>query len=560
MSTVVLLMVSPVVFLFQSAEGHKQRNHTVPQRLEVALLHLNRQRRFVIDLLKEGGVSVLTRCSREGFGEGRIARPSDRHDVGFCHGPALRWADMRLTVPRGMAQPPDDPFVVAGSGGVVLGEARTNHEGRRALLLVRGAEDTTELRLLAETMGITIVETVLQSGQIDPRTYLGKGRLEDIADERNSTLSGHPWQGVDLAIIHTNATPRQLVGVSQALGIEVWDRVRLLLALFTAHASSVEARTQVRIAQLQSDRTILRELAQQQTTGERAGYGGGGVTALQGVLTNLGRELTNLRRRQKKHANAQREHRRQRTRSGAMTVGFVGYTNAGKSSLFQHLSGKSVLVEDQLFSTLETTVGRMEKSPRILLADTIGFIDNIPNATLSAFKSTIAEAIDADLTLILLDTSDSLSEMERKLETTRREVLERREQEPNPLEELRPPHVILTKTDKVSPSQQQAASDLVVRHGFAAPVAISSMTGDGVEVLQHFIREQLFGQPITVEIHPPTSSSADASERIASELYDLGMVETDSRTEGGVFTLVVWMASASQAQFAARWNQRIDIK
>ena len=74
-----------------------------------------------------------------------------------------------------MAQPPD-PFVVAGSGGVVLGEARTNHEGRRALLLVRGVEDTTELRSLAETMGITIVETVVQSGKDDPRTYFGKGR------------------------------------------------------------------------------------------------------------------------------------------------------------------------------------------------------------------------------------------------------------------------------------------------------------------------------------------------------------------------------------------------
>ena len=303
-----------------------------------------------------------------------------------------------------MARRSEDPFVVAGSGGVVLGEARTNHQGRRALLLVRGVEDTTELRALAQTMGISIVETVLQTGHIDPRTYFGKGRLEDIADERGSTLPGHPWEGVDLAIVHTNATPRQLVGVSQALGVEVWDRVRLLLALFTAHASSVEARTQVRIAQLQSDRTILRELAQQQTTGERAGYGGGGITALQGVIANLNRELTNLRRRQKKHANAQREHRRQRVRSGAMTVGFVGYTNAGKSSLFQHLSGKSVLVEDQLFSTLETTVGRMEKSPRILLADTIGFIDNIPNATLTAFKATIAEAIDADLTLVLMET------------------------------------------------------------------------------------------------------------------------------------------------------------
>ena len=193
-----------------------------------------------------------------------------------------------------------------------------------------------------------------------------EGDFQDVAEELASVVKGHPWEGVDLVIVHTNATPRQLVGISDAVGAEIWDRVRLLLALFTSHASSVEARTQVRIAQLQSDRTVLRELANQQTTGERAGYGGGGVTALQSVLANINRELTNLRRRQKRHANAQREHRRQRARSGALTVGFVGYTNAGKSSLFKRLSGKEVLVEDQLFSTLETTVGRMEKSPRIL--------------------------------------------------------------------------------------------------------------------------------------------------------------------------------------------------
>ena len=459
-----------------------------------------------------------------------------------------------------MAQPPEDPFVVAGSGGVVLGEARTNHEGRRALLLVRGVEDTTELRSLAETMGITIVETVAQSGHADPRTYFGKGRLEDIADERNSTMAGHPWESVDLVIVHTNATPRQLVGVSQALGVEVWDRVRLLLALFTAHASSVEARTQVRIAQLQSDRTILRELANQQTTGERAGYGGGGITALQGVLANLNRELTNLRRRQKKHANAQREHRRQRSRSGAMTVGFVGYTNAGKSSLFQHLSGKTVLVEDQLFSTLETTVGRMEKSPRILLADTIGFIDNIPNATLSAFKSTIAEAIDADLTLILLDTSDPPSEIQRKLETTRREVLERQEIEPDLLEDQRPPHVVLTKIDKVSQEQHQAAVDLISRLGFDNPTAVSSITGEGMEALQRLIRERLFGRSVTVRVFPPSLAVPDASERIVSAIYEHGMVESDRRSEDGLMTLEVWMASSAQARLLARWKERIDIK
>ncbi|MCH1616999.1 MAG: 50S ribosome-binding GTPase [Candidatus Poseidonia sp.] len=459
-----------------------------------------------------------------------------------------------------MAQPPEDPFVVAGSGGVVLGEARTNHEGRRALLLVRGLEDTNELRALAITMGITIVETVVQSGHSDPRTYFGKGRLEDIADEQKSTMTGHPWEAVDLVIIHTNATPRQLVGVSQALGVEVWDRVRLLLALFTAHASSVEARTQVRIAQLQSDRTILRELANQQTTGERAGYGGGGITALQGVLANLNRELTNLRRRQKKQANAQREHRRQRRRSGAMTVGFVGYTNAGKSSLFQHLSGKKVLVEDQLFSTLETTVGRMEKSPRILLADTIGFIDNIPNATLSAFKSTIAEAIDADLTLLLLDTSDPLPELQRKLETTRREVLERQEIEPDLLEEQRSPLVVLTKIDKVTGPQYRAVVDRLDLLGFHDHVPVSSMTGEGMEALQHVIRERLFGHPVLVHIHPPTPTSPDASERIVSEVYAHGMVEEDVRSEVGLMTLKVWIATSKQAQLLDRWKGRIDIK
>ena len=209
-----------------------------------------------------------------------------------------------------MAQPPEDPFVVAGSGGVVLGEARTNHEGRHALLLVRGEEDTSEFEALVATMGILVVEKINQKGSSDPRSYFGKGRLQDVADERKSAIKEHPWGKVDLVLIHTNATPRQLVNISQTIGLELWDRVRLLLSLFTSHASSVEARTQVRIAQLQSDRTVLRELMHQQTTGERAGYGGGGVTALQNVLANVGRELANLRRRQIRQTNAQREHRR----------------------------------------------------------------------------------------------------------------------------------------------------------------------------------------------------------------------------------------------------------
>ena len=111
------------------------------------------------------------------------------------------------------------------------------------------------------------------------------------ADDLSTRTKNHPWAGVDLVLLHTNATPRQLVGVSDAVKVEVWDRVRLLLALFTSHAASIEARTQVRIARLQSDRTVLRELANQSTTGERAGYGGGGITALQASIANINREF-----------------------------------------------------------------------------------------------------------------------------------------------------------------------------------------------------------------------------------------------------------------------------
>ena len=467
---------------------------------------------------------------------------------------------MRLTFPSPMAQPPVDPFVVAGSGGVALGEARTNHQGRKAILLVRGEEDTSEMHDLAKTMGITVVETISQNGDQDPRTYFGKGRLLDIADEFQSLVGGHPWQGVDLVMIHTNATPRQLVGIGAEIGLEIWDRVRLLLALFTAHASSVEARTQVRIAQLQSDRTVLRELANQQTTGERAGYGGGGVTALQNVIANLNRELTNLRRRQRKHHSAQREHRRQRERSGAMTVGFVGYTNAGKSTLFQRLSGKNVLIEDQLFSTLETTVGRMEKSPRILLVDTIGFIDNIPNATLTAFKATIAEAIDADLTMILVDASDAIPEAQRKLETTRREVLDRQRNEDQPLVEAPPPQVVLTKIDVIDAVQRRAITAMVNDMGFTDPIAISSIEDHGIDALQRLIREHLFGAPCSVHILPPVGGNHTASERIAADVYEHGMVENDDRTESGEVRMLVWLAPAARAQLQARWKQRIDIK
>ena len=461
-----------------------------------------------------------------------------------------------------MAKQDSNFEVLAGAGGVALGEARTNHEGRKALLLVRGEDDTTEFRGLVSTMGIEIIEVLKQPGPIDPRGYFGKGRLQDLGDELKTRSQNHPWFGVDLVLIHTNTTPRQIVTVSDMVQIEVWDRVRLLLSLFTSHASSLEARTQVRIARLLSDRTVLRELANQTTSGERAGFGGGGVTALQAILANLNRELASLRKRQRKHANAQAERRKQRTRSGAMTVGIAGYTNAGKSSLFLKLSGKDVLVEDKLFSTLETTVGRMAASPRVLLADTIGFIDQIPNSTLDAFRATLAEALECDLLILLVDSSDEVLEIKRKLSTSRNEIFSRyltnEEDISNDILSEKAILVVLSKIEMIGHLELQDRIDLIQEFGFNAPIAISALEDIGLDELQEEILLRLFGPQIELTLHP--SVDQRAIEGYVSDVYDCGLVTSKVNNSDGSISIRVWIQSQSLSKLIANSNGRIEVK
>jgi len=440
----------------------------------------------------------------------------------------------------------DEPIqVLAGTGGVALGEARTNHQGRKAVLMHRDG-DPAELLALAETMGIDVIDIQYQKGKDDPRTYFGKGRLQDVADEISSAVEGHPWHGVDLVIVHSNASPRQLVNIHEAVQVEVWDRVRLLLSLFISHAGSVEARTQVRIAQLQADRSVLRELVNQQTTGERAGFGGAGQQGIRGVLDTVSRELAQLRRKQRKHALARKERRRQRARGGARTVGLAGYTNAGKSSLFLALSGKEVLVEDKLFSTLETTVGRMEMSPRILLADTIGFIDELPSDLLDAFHATLDESLKCDLLLLVVDCSDDISEFKRKLSTTRREVLDRGDESGINLK------VVLTKSDLGE--DIDSAIEVVTSMGMQEPLVISSHNGEGLDDLREAIMYSLYG-PKTTLVVSESAPGQRSSESYISQIYDLGIV-----TDKNGLEMTLWCGQAELQKMISKSEGRISIK
>ena len=446
--------------------------------------------------------------------------------------------------------------LLAGAGGLVTEESQTNHEGRRALLLVRNNEDCTEFIALAKTMGISIVERVEQRGRDDPKWFMGQGKLQDIAEELASRTAKHPWENVDLLLLHTNATPRQLVGVNDTVGLEVWDRVRLLLSLFTAHASSVEARTQVRIARLQSDRTVLREVVKQQTTGERAGFGGAGKTAAGSVLTNVNAELAALRKKQRKHNRSESERRRQRKKQ-AVTVGLAGYTNAGKSSLFRNLYGKEVLVEDCLFSTLESTIGRLEASPRVLLADTIGFIDGLPNATLDAFRATLAEAIECDLLLLLVDVGDPITEIDRKLQTSLRELSERvlESDHASIMERIQ---LVLTKADTTIQSSIDSAIEMVATHGFINPIVISSHAGTGIEELRTAMLHSLFGPQRTVVLHPGEHGEP-AIEALLSRLFDTVFVH-DHQRDRDMIEVQISASDETLAILQATYGERIELK
>ncbi len=448
-----------------------------------------------------------------------------------------------------------DVPLLAGSGGLLSDDITLSHADRRAVLLTRD-EDTAEFEALAATLGIEVVEVLHQSGSPDPRTHMGRGRLKIVGDEFVSERRDHPWADVDLVLVHATLLPRQLVNIHDMLTVEVWDRVRLLLELFTKHAASVEARTQVRIARLAADRLVLRELVRRATTGERLGYGAGGRHGWRGVLETVNREMSSLRRRQQRHTSARKERRRQRMRSGALTIGLAGYTNAGKSSLFAALSGKEVLVKDRLFSTLETTIWRMQASPRLLLVDTIGFIEQLPSDLLDAFSATLMESLECDLLLLLADASDSPVEISRRLETCQRELADRMDIDDTP-----PYQIVLTKVDLIGDDARVSAHKSVIDLGMSCPLFVSSVTGEGLDELRQSILTRLHGTPNRLRLHPPTKEGEIPLSALIAELYERGLpVDSPEQmnNEAEAIELECWIDAASLGRMRHAHPRQID--
>jgi GTPase len=276
---------------------------------------------------------------------------------------------------------------------------------------VTDAENSlTELAALAETAGSQVLEGVIQRrGRPDPATYIGRGKVDELGSVVESS-------GADTVICDGELSPSQLRNLEQRTKVKVIDRTALILDIFAQHAKSKEGKAQVELAQLEYLLPRLRgwgEALSRQTGGSGRGGGAGGGVGLRGpgetkLETDRRRirtRIARLRREIKGMRTVRRTMRASRARNSIPAIAIAGYTNAGKSSLLNRLTGAGVLVEDALFATLDPTTRRAETPDgRVYtLSDTVGFVRHLPHQIVEAFRSTLEEVADADLVVHVVD-------------------------------------------------------------------------------------------------------------------------------------------------------------
>lgn len=377
----------------------------------------------------------------------------------------------------------------------------------------RDTEDSLkELCKLAETAGARAVGSVIQSrDQVHPGTYVGKGKIDEIKDLL--------WELDATGIIcDDELSPVQMKNLQDELDVKVMDRTLVILDIFAARASSSEGKIQVELAQLKYRQTRLTGFG---TSLSRLGGGigtrGPGEKKLEVDRRLIKRRIAQLSRELKEVKRHREIVRGKRSRSRIPVAAIVGYTNAGKSTLLNRLTGADILAEDQLFATLDpTTRGfRLPGGQEILLTDTVGFIHKLPHHLIEAFKSTLEEAKYADLILHVVDASNP--QMDIQMHTVY-ETLYHLEVRDKP---------VITVFNK----QDQAAGEGTVRDFKAdCTVKISAKTGEGLGALTRQIEAVLRQKKVLLERLCPYCE-ADSLQLIRR----FGELEEEDYREDGVF-------------------------
>jgi GTP-binding protein HflX len=315
-------------------------------------------------------------------------------------------------------------------------------------ILISLDDNVIELNDLAESLDYSINNIFIQHREKpDPKYFIGRGKVKEIEEYIKENE-------IQLAIINSTLKPSQQYNLENILKINIYDRLRLILEIFADRAHNEEARLQVELAKLQYETPLLRDWIHKARYGEKPGFMAGGEYEVAQYYEISRKRIKKIKEKLIKIEKERDLRRKQRRSKGYYLVSIVGYTNAGKSTLFNLISGESVSVEDRLFTTLSTTTRKVPKVKKpIILTDTVGLIDNLPHWMIGSFHSTLEEMYLSDLVLLIVDVSEKISEINRKLRTSFDVLLPDIE----PLKVI----LILNKIDKLQIDQDNEIQEIV---------------------------------------------------------------------------------------------------
>jgi GTP-binding protein HflX len=280
---------------------------------------------------------------------------------------------------------------------------------RKAILITYPVEQArNEAISLAKTAGYSIIRIVTQKQITKSRFGIGRGKAEEVKELVQELKP-------DVIIFDEVLKPSQMYNLASVCKIEIIDRERLLLEIFEQRASTAESRIQIRLAQLRYELTRARDKVRLARAGEQPGFFGLGKYEADVYFLDIRRHISILKKKLEKEGTRRQLHRNQRAKAGLPTVSLAGYTSAGKTTLFNRLTGETKTTGQGLFTTLSTFTRAIDlQGDKVLLNDTVGFVSKLPAYMIEAFKSTLDELTYASLVLLVLDISEPVDEIARK--------------------------------------------------------------------------------------------------------------------------------------------------
>jgi len=398
-------------------------------------------------------------------------------------------------------------------------------------------EDLNEFKELAVSAGAEIVATVTSSRKTpESRYFVGTGKAQEIKE----LVSEHAAQ---LVLFNHALTPSQERNVEKLVECRVLDRTGLILDIFAQRARSFEGKLQVELAQLKHMMTrLIRGWTHLERQKGGIGLRGPGETQLETDRRLLGMRVKQINKRLEKVRKQREQGRQSRRKAEIPTVSLVGYTNAGKSTLFNRLADDHVYVQDQLFATLDPTLRKVEIASdiKLILADTVGFIRHLPHDLVNAFQSTLQETSEAQLLLHVIDASDenriqNIEEVESVLQQIGA----------NDIDLIQ----VMNKIDLCGAEPRADYHD----NGNVKRIWLSAMSGEGLELLEQALAAYFREEMVTTEIR-----LIPAQARIRALLFELGVVRNEIVDDQGCFHLDVCIARRDLDQLAQREHLAIN--